>query len=224
MNYTCEFCKKTFAKESTVAVHMCEPKRRRREQTERGVQLGLQAYLQFYKTMQGSAQNKTFEDFADSPYYRAFVKWGRYCVNTQVINPSRFLDWLLRKNKKIDNWASDLLYTEYLIEYLSLEQVSDALERGINFSLDWADRHQAPPQDCIRYGNHNQICHAVTTGRISPWIIYNCESGQNFLCDLTADQLAMIWPYVNSDHWQQKFRDYPADQEYARHILAQAGW
>ena len=44
---TCGYCKKTFRRAESLVVHLCEPKRRRLEQNERGVQLGLQAYLRF---------------------------------------------------------------------------------------------------------------------------------------------------------------------------------
>ena len=224
MTYTCQYCKKSFQKESTLAVHLCEPKRRHQERNERGVELGFQAYIRFYELTQGSAKLKTFEDFADSPYYRAFVKFGRYCVNTRAINPRQFTEWLLKNNKKLDYWASDQLYTEYLLQYLRLEHVNDALARAIEYAIDWAENNEAQPQDCLRYGNHNLICHAVTTGRISPWVIYNCNSGQTFLNDLDSTQVAMIWPYIDSDVWQKRFKDYMADQEYAKDILLKAGW
>ena len=64
MTYECRYCKKSFVKETSLAVHMCEPKRRFQEQDERGVQLGLHAYLKFYEMTQGSARLKSFEDFA----------------------------------------------------------------------------------------------------------------------------------------------------------------
>jgi hypothetical protein len=224
MSYTCEFCKKDFFKESSVAVHMCESKRRRLEQHEAGVRLGFQAYVKFYETMQGSARNKTFEDFADSPYYRAFVKWGRYCVNTRVINPSQFLIWLLRAQKKIDNWCSDKLYTEYLLDYLLLEAPQDALERALSLSLDWQERTTHPSHDMLRYGNHNALCHDIVAGRLSAWCIYNSESGQEFLSQLNSEQIAMVWPYIDSDRWQSKFRNYMADQEWVKDLLKKAGW
>ena len=224
MTYTCQYCKKDFIKESSLAVHSCEPRRRRQEQSERGVQLGLQAYLKFYQLTQGSAKLKTFDDFADSPYYRAFVKFGRYCVDIRVINPARFIEYVLKQNKKIDHWCRDSIYTEYLLDYLRVENVNDALARAMEFGITWQEQTSNPAHDCLRYGNSNAICYAITTGRISPWIIYNSESGQQFLSELSTEQIAMIWSYIDSDFWMKKFQDYPADQEYAKDILIKAGW
>jgi hypothetical protein len=222
--FACEYCKKEFARETSIAVHMCEPKRRYQSRNERGVQLGFQAYLRFYETATGSSRNKDFDTFVTSAYYRAFVKFGRYCVDTRVINPVRFIDWLLKHNKKIDFWCSDRIYTEYLIAYLQVEAVDDALTRTVEFGIDWAEKNSAQPCDCLRYGNVNAMCHAVTTGRISPWAIYNSESGQQFLSRLDPVQVAMIWPYIDSDVWQQQFQSRVQDQAYAQEILTKAGW
>jgi hypothetical protein len=222
--HECKYCHKSFVKETSLAVHMCEPKRRFQEQTEAGVRMGFNAYLKFYEITQGSAKLKTFEDFATSPYYRAFVKFGRYCVDTRAINPSRFIEWLLKNNKKIDHWARDTVYTEYLIGYLPIENVNDALARALEYGITWSEEHNHPAEDCLRYGNTNRAVHAVTTGRISPWIVYNCESGQKFLSELDATQIAMVWPYIDSEVWMKKFGDYMADQEYVREMLAKAGW
>ena len=222
--YECRYCHKSFVKETSLAIHMCEPKRRFQQQDDRGVQLGLQAYLKFYEMTQGSARLKTFEDFATSPYYKAFVKSGRYCVDTRAINPGRFMEWLLKNNKKIDHWAKDTIYTEYLIEYLRVENVNDALARAIEFGIDWSAQSGNPAEDCLRYGNTNAMVYAVTTGRISPWIVYNCESGQKFLSELDSSQIAMIWSYIDSEVWMKKFSDYVADQEYVREMLQKAGW
>ena len=224
MSFVCKYCKKDFIKETSLEVHMCEPKRRFQEQDERGVQLGLQAYLKFYEMTQGSARLKTFEDFATSPYYRAFVKFGRYCVSIRAINPARFMEWLLKNSKKIDHWARDTMYSEYLVEYLRVENVNDALARALEFGMDWAEKNSARTEDCLRYGNSNAMVYAVSTGRISPWVIYCSDSGQGFLADLDATQIAMIWPIIDSEYWGRKFKDYPADYEYARDMLQKAGW
>ena len=222
--YICQYCKKHFMKESSLAVHSCEPRRRCMEKDEAGVRLGFHAYLKFYELTQGSAKLKTFEDFADSPYYKAFVKFGRYCVDIRAINPARFVEWVLKQNKKIDHWAKDTVYTEYLTDYLRVENVNDALARAMEFGIDWSEQNEHPAEDCLRYGNTNAMVYAVTTGRISPWIVYNCESGQKFLSELDATQVAMVWPYIDSEVWMKKFSDYVADQEYVKEMLQKAGW
>ena len=142
--HRCQYCHKDFVRESSLAVHVCEAKRRRQERSERGVALGFRAYVRFYETTQGSARLKTFDDFADSSYYRAFVKFGRYCVDIRAINPARFTEWVVRQNKKLDNWTSDALYTEYLIDYLRTEATQDALARAIEFGIEWSEKSGHP--------------------------------------------------------------------------------
>ena len=222
--YRCRYCDKTFQRENTLAVHLCEQKRRYQEQNEVGVQIGLQSYLRFYEITQGSARTKSFDDFAKSPYYRAFVKYGRYCQNTRVINVARYTDWLLKHNKKIDHWAKDSMYSEYLEDYIRIENPKDAIERAREQALSWSEETGHPAHDYLRYGNANAVCYAITTGRISPWIVYNCDSGQQFLSDLNQEQIAIIWKMIDPDFWNKKFQDYLADQEYVREVMTREKW
>ena len=119
--FRCRYCEKEFRKESTLAAHLCEPKRRWQQEKETGVQLGLKAYLRFYEITQGSAKLKSYNDFVVSPYYNAFVKFGRYCQNIRCVNFANYVDWLLKNNKKLDYWCKDSLYTEWMFEYLRKE-------------------------------------------------------------------------------------------------------
>ena len=222
--FTCRFCKKEFQRERSLEVHLCEPKRRFQEQNEPGVRLGYNAYLKFYELTQGSAKTKTFETFAQSNYYRAFVKFGRYCVDIRAVNPSQFLDWLLKNNKKIDNWTSDRLYDEYLLWWLPKEALTDALERGINEIKNYAENGNGIVfNDYFRFGNTNRICHHISTGRVSPWLVYNCSSGVEWLDSLKPEHLDLVIRYIDPDTWHRKFTDFPSDVEYCKHILKEAG-
>jgi hypothetical protein len=224
--YKCRYCEKSFAKESTLAVHLCEQKRRWQQEKEVPVQLGLKAYLRFYEVTQGSARLKSYADFVSSPYYNAFVKHGRYCQSIRCINFTSFLDWLLRNNKKIDHWCKDSLYVGWMAEYLRKEAVQDALERALKEMQDYADDHPELKNgftDYFRYGNANRICHHIATGRVSPWIVYNSTSGVEFLGSLSEEQVGMIMPWIDPDYWQRKFVDYLADAEWVKDILEKAG-
>ena len=224
MKFECQYCNKSFVKETTLMVHVCEQKKRYQSQNETGIQLALRAYQKFYEMSQGSGKPKTFDDFAKSPYYRAFAKFGQYCVSIRAINVPQFTIWLLKNNKKIDYWCSDKVYGEYLTEYIRIENLTDALQRAIEQSIIWSEETGNPPHDFLRYGNENKLCYAISTGRISPWVLYNSESGTEFLGRLNNEQIAMVWSSIDADFWQKKFKDYPTDAAYAKEILKQAGW
>ena len=225
LNFKCKYCERDFRKESTLTAHLCEPKRRWQQETETGVQFGLRAYLQFYETTQGSAQLKSYADFVASPYYNAFVRFGRHLVAIRCINSNSFINWLLKNNKKLDHWTKDKFYEEWLFEYVKKEAVQDALERGLRTMEEYAngDSGLASFSHYFKYGNHNRICHHITTARVSPWVVYNCDSGIEFLESLNEERLAIILPYIDPDYWNRKFKDYVADVEWCKHILKQAG-
>ena len=81
--YKCEYCGASFTREKTLAVHMCEQKRRHLQKSEKRVQLGFYAFNQFYRLSANSKKDKTYEDFCKSPYYNAFVKFGSFINNVK---------------------------------------------------------------------------------------------------------------------------------------------
>ena len=121
LSFKCRYCGKEYRKESTLAAHLCENKRRWQQEKEVGVQFGLQAYLRFYEMTQGSAKLKSYSDFVDSPYYSAFVKFGRHMVAIRAVNPRMFIDYVIKENKKLDHWCHERVYLEYLKQYMRKE-------------------------------------------------------------------------------------------------------
>ena len=226
MSYTCQYCKKSYAKESTLTAHLCEPKRRWQQEKEQGVQLGLKAYLRFYEISQGSAKLTSYADFVESPFYSAFVKFGRHLVAVRAVNTTSFIDWLLKNNKKLDNWTSDKLYLEWLQQYSKKESVQDALERALKEMQDYADNDPILGNSFSNYfklGSRNRIVNHIQNGRVSPWVVFNCASGIDFLSSLNEEQIVIIMPWIDPDFWQRKFKDYAADTEWVKDILQKAG-
>jgi len=131
---------------------------------------------------------------------------------------------LIKNNKKLDYWHKDRLYDEYLHQYLRTEAVTDALQRAVEHSIKWSEETGMQPHDMLRYGNTNSICFAISTGRISPWIIFNCDSGHKFLERLSSEQTQIVWTWIEPDYWQRKLVDYQDDVDFAKTILKKAGW
>jgi hypothetical protein len=223
-NYACQFCSKAFVKESTLTAHVCEAKRRFQQKDETGVRLAFQAWLRFYELSQGSAKTKTYDDFAKSSYYVAFTKFGRHIHSIRAINPTAFIDYVIKNNKKLDHWCKDKLYEEYLLQYLRKENPQDALERGIIEMQSWADEEKSVVKDFFRYASTNKIVSMILNGRISPWLIYCSDTGQACLEKFNEEQIAMIYVWIDPELWQRKLKDYAADAEWCRHVLSQAGF
>ena len=224
INYGCEFCKRTFVRESTMLKHICEYKHRWLERDRRGNQIGYQSFVQFYKKHSTAKKEKTYEEFIKSAYYIAFVRFGNYCVDVNALNVSRLVDYYLRENIKIDNWTSDRQYTEYLIDYCKTENPLDAVHRSIETCLDQAQIENVQPNDYLRYGSKSKICQAITNGKISPWVLYQSDSGKKFLDELPEDLVKMIYDYINPVQWAIKFSKLEKEVQEVKSLLSELKW
>jgi hypothetical protein len=222
-DYKCQYCSKGFLKESTLIAHQCEPKRRAQQKTDIGVNLGYQAWIRFYELSQGSAKLKTYDDFCKSQFYAAFVKFGRHCHSIRAINASKFIDFVLKNNFKIDHWCREQIYDKYLLQLLTTEAAEDALARSIEHMQEWAESTGEQFNDYFKSVSSNRLVSDVRNGRISSWCLYCCDSGIATLAQLNEEQIGLIWAYIDADTWQKKLRDYVADAELARHVLKEAG-
>ena len=90
----CTFCNKSFQKERTLQVHICEPKRRHLQKNEKWVQNAFLVFQKFYQIHQNNGKPKTYDDFCKSAYYNAFVKFGRHLMYLNSLYPENILSML----------------------------------------------------------------------------------------------------------------------------------
>jgi hypothetical protein len=224
--YVCKYCNKSYVRESTLTSHLCELKRRFQQEKEQGVQFGYHAYNKFYEFSQPGNKAKTYDDFVRSDFYIAFVKYGRYQVAIRTVNFASFTQWLLKNNKKLDYWTKEEYYTDWLKSYLQIESVDDALDRSFLEMQNYAD-HESQTitsfNNYFRNGSKNRIISHIQSGRISPWIVYNCASGIEFLDNLNEEQVDILLPYIDPDFWQKKFSTHKKDVDWLKTVLSEAG-
>ena len=223
-NHICKYCGQGFVRESTLQVHQCEPKRRDQQRGEKGVVIGFQTWLRFYELTQGSAKLKTYDDFCSNNFYNAFVKFGRHCVAISAINVKQFMDYVLKNQIKIDNWCKDKVYEEYLYTLLRQESSTDALERSIITMQEWAEETGNELNEYFMKVSANRFVQHILNGRISCWTIYCCDNGIDKFNSLSEEQVTLLLPWIDPEFWTKKLKDYAADTEMTRHILAQAGF
>lgn len=221
--FVCEYCQRGFSKETVLAVHNCETKRRLAQERESGVRLGFHCFNKFFSYLRPADTEKTYREFAESPYYLAFVKFGRYLVEIRAVAPESYCEWLIKNNKKLDHWCRDSYYEEFLLEHIRKEPAGPALERSIQTMNNWAEENQSRFQDYFKYASANRICYDIQAGRISPWSLYCSKTGTAFISQLNEQDLNLIWPWIDSEYWDQNFKKRTYDFEWAKEITAEAG-
>ena len=222
LNYKCEHCEKLFAKEKTLVVHICEQKRRHMSKDEKHVKLGLMTYQRFYEITQKAGKPKTFDEFAKSPYYTAFVKFGSFMSNTNPIYPERFIEFVVKSGIKLDHWCRDELYDSYVSELIKIEPADGAIQRTIKSMMDWADKNEAQWEHYFAYVNLNRATHDIKEGLISPWIVLNTKSGREMLSRLNDEQLEIVGPVIDPNFWKRRFNALPADVELVKDVIKEA--
>jgi hypothetical protein len=220
--YTCQYCGHKFSKEKTLAVHICEQKRRALAKTEKHVVLGYDTYNRFYRKTQNSRQDKTYEDFAKSPYYNAFIKFGSFVNNVNPLYPDRFIDWVVVSGVKLDHWCREELYEQYVLDLIKSETVETALQRSISHMMSWADEHNAKWNHYFLYVSLSRASYDIKDGKVSPWIILNSPSGKAMLQKFSDEQLVGVQNIIDPQFWVNKFKKLPADVELVRQVVKES--
>lgn len=222
LSYKCEYCGKEFVKEKTLAVHVCEQKRRHMSKGEKHVQAGLLTFQKFYEFTSNGKTQKNFDEFASSPYYTAFVKFGSFLINTAPIYPEMFIEYVIKSGVKLDHWCRDELYDSYISELIKKEPADGAIQRTIKTMMEWADANSAPWEHYFQYVNLNRATHDIKEGLVSPWILLNTKSGKDMLQRMNDEQLEIVGPVVDPQFWMRRFKALPADVELVKDVIKEA--
>ena len=220
--YICQHCKNTFTKEKTLAVHVCEQKRRHMARTERHVVLGFDTYNKFYRLTQNSKQDKTYDDFARSSYYNAFVKFGSFVSNVNPLYPDKFINYVVTSGVKLDHWCRDELYDKYVVDLIRNENVETALERSIKHMMEWGENNQAQWNHYFLYVSLSRAVFDVRDGKVSPWLILNSKNGKDMLKKFNDEQLIAIGSIMDLPFWLNKFKRLSADTELVRQVVKES--
>jgi hypothetical protein len=220
--YTCQYCNHKFTKEKTLAVHVCEQKRRALARTERHVVLGFDTYNKFYKISQNAKGEKTYDEFARSPYYHAFVKFGSFVSNVNPLYPDKFIHYVITSGVKLDHWCRDELYDKYVVDLIKTEPVEVALERSINTMIAWGDTNKASWNHYFLYASPSRVMFDVKDGKISPWLMLNSNNGKTILKSFDDTQLTSVSAVMDLPFWLNKFKKKPADVELVKQVVKES--
>jgi len=220
--YTCQYCNHKFTKEKTLAVHVCEQKRRHLAIAEKHVQMGYLTFVRFYQITQKKSGNKTYDEFARSPYYNAFIKFGSFVSNVNPLYPEKFIDYVITSGVKLDHWCRDELYEQYVVNLIKTESVETALERSIKYMTAWANENSSVWNHYFNYVNINKAMFDLKDGKISPWLILQSKSGRDMLAKFNDEQLTYVNAIINPEFWVNKFKRNSSDVQFVKTLIEES--
>ena len=209
--------------EKTLVAHMCERKRRALQRDEKRVQAGYMAFNRWWQLAQGYTKQKTYDEFCDTSYYNAFVKFGSFVNNVNPIYPEKFIDYVIKSGIKLDHWCKDELYDKYLFEILKVEPVESAVQRSLQTMMEWGDEHKADFAHYFLYVSLNKAVYDIRNGNISAWVILNTVSGKEMIQKMNDEQLDIVAPAFDVPFWIRKFKEVPADVALVKEICREVG-
>lgn len=219
--FTCEFCKRDFTTEARLVNHLCEEKRRYLQKDDKPVRMGFMAYERFFKISMGKPT--TYDKFAKSTLYGAFVRFGRYLVDLNAINPMGFTDFLIRSEVPIDRWTGSTLYATYVRELNKNEPPIDAIERNFMLMQQWSVHSGEEWYDFFRKVAPSQAALWIVNGRLSPWLLFTASSAHMLLDRFSEEQTTMMQNTIDTGFWKLKIDRHQAEVNTIRAMLAENG-
>lgn len=217
--YICQYCNHGYTKESTLVTHVCEQKRRYLQKDDKAVRIGYDTFNRFFKLSQNLKGDKSYEDFAKSPYYNAFVKFGSYVSNVNPLYPDHYINWVIQSGVKLDHWCRDALYEKYVLELIHTEPAEVAIERTVKHMQKWADENNSSWNHYFKYVSTSRAMFDIKDGKISPWLVLNSPTGKGLLNKMDDIQLNAISQVIDPQIWIKRFKANVDDLNLVRHII-----
>lgn len=221
--HVCQFCGTGYTRESTLLTHVCEMKRRHLAKDDKHVVLGFAAFKRYYQLSHPNAKERTYEDFCKNQFYNGFIKFGSYVSNVRPLYPQKYIDYVITSGEKLDKWCSDNLYYKYVLDLIRRESAETALERSVNTMVEWSEKYSIPWNDYFKKASPNRVIQDIKDGKVSPWLILNCPSGQNMLRGLHDDQLVDLTEVLDIGFWKKRFVTYSLDLDLVREVVKASG-
>lgn len=224
--YTCEFCEKSFSRESTLMSHLCRTKRRYDSRNDSYVRLGFEAYQTWYKLSGASVNRKKepdFDEFIRSKFYMAFVKFGRHIIATKLVNPREFIKYVITNRVKLDHWTKDSVYDSYVKDVGRRESIDVALDRFAKLIMQWSEETGIDWQQYFHRASTAEIMKNVRNGKINPWIIFKSNTAYAWFERMTPEQVNIVNDFIDVKSWNAKMHKEKKTAQFVETALEELG-
>ncbi len=215
----CTFCNKTV---KDIVSHSCRLKDRYLNRDTLNARIAFNSYKIFWSI----SYNRKLPDndsFDKSPLYNDFVKFADFTIKTNIYKPDEYVKYLVKNQIKLVEWTKEQLYLKYVRTVVRTESYDRAIERSIIFMDKIAQTNNIKINDFFNHVSPSDIIIWLETGRVSPWVLFNCESGRNLINSFDTEQINIMENIVDYRYWKLKFKKNPDDVSVIQDFLKEEG-
>lgn len=221
----CEFCNKRFIKEVTYNEHSCELKRKNVTTTTR---IGLFAFSIWEKYV---SLNKIrlpagvlkLDVFARPSNFNFFIEFALFLNEQQPLFPDEYAEFVMHKYKNSNQWMLQESITEWIIHKIKLESPADAITRSIEAIHQWSMLVNSNWVNFFKEVSSDRGVLWISTGKISPWLLYACDTSDEFLSKLSDSEFEYICKFIDPMCWSVLKFNHKDEFEKMRKILKEYG-
>lgn len=225
LSLKCDFCDYIFSTEKRLYVHMCEKKRRFMCRQDKPVKMALRMFQYFHEKHGSNRSNKKVDadKFDRSSYYIVFVKFAKWLIDMNALNPYGYMDWLISNHQVVDRWCNVSLYEMYLLEQVKIENPITAVERNLVLMEHWAVSCGEPWVDFFKKVSPMQAILWIKSGRLSPWVFFTASTAKFMFERFSPEQIEIVDKSIDYDFWMKKVDNHASDVAIIKSILEEHG-
>lgn len=203
----CDFCHREFRGEKRLISHRCLKRERFNQRSNPTTVLALQCYQSFWQQYKRSV-SADWDKFESNKMYNDFVSFAAYCQVNNCVNIRDYQFWLIKNNFAIKAWTQDATYEKFLKQWVKNEDPWESIRRSLTTMQKITAERDFELMSFFKLVNNSLICQLITQGRITPWVIYNCDSGKTWLEKINEDQLKLIYGWIDPEIWMHRFHKF----------------
>jgi len=201
---------------------MCIKKRRHLDKDNVASRMGLELFRRFFELNTAQKNSKSIEEFIDSKYYTAFIKFARRLMDLRPVDQARFVDYVFRNGIKDRDWCKDKVYEAYIVDLLAKEPAVRGVERSIQTMDEWGKKYDEEFNTFFILVSPSEATHLVKMGKISPWVLYLAETADYLWDRLSDEQANIISSVIDPKIWMARFQLKKDDCTFVREVLGEA--
>lgn len=216
----CEFCNKTFKRESTIISHRCVRKQRWVERDEKYMIMALELWVIFNNVTCSLTNRKLdFKTFIYTKECNAFVALAQHLIALRPISNRDFAVYLFRNNVPAKDWVKDSVYRQFVQTFVRKEQPMKGLERSLKTIYSWAEENEMAKTEFYKNVGPGTFVSMISNGRFSPWMFFLSSHIEDVICRLSQEQMRLINPYINPKLWAVNINKYQSEVKAIRTVI-----